>query len=70
MLSHAAQKDGLYEVVVMDLEGRILARAFRFPLTPNHEAAFLNGLKYDIEGDKIVWFAYNDAKEIYELHIR
>ena len=66
----AAKKDGLSEVVVMDLEGKILGRDFRFPLTSNYEAAFLNGLKYDIEGDKIIWFAYNDAKEIYELHIR
>jgi hypothetical protein len=66
----AAQRDGLSEVVVMDLEGKILAREFRFPMTPNYEAAFLNGLKYDIEGDKIIWFAYNEAKEIIELYIR
>ncbi|MCX6560259.1 MAG: 6-bladed beta-propeller [Candidatus Aminicenantes bacterium] len=66
----SAQKDGLYEVVVMDLEGKILKKEFRFPLAPNFEAAFLNGLKYDIEGNKIVWFAYNEEKEIYELHIR
>ena len=54
----------------MDLRGEDPRPGFRFPLTPNYEAAFLNGLKYDIEGDKIIWFAYNDAKEIYELHIR
>lgn len=66
----AAQRDGMSEVVVMDLEGKIISRDFRFPLTSNYEAAFLNGLKYDIEGDKIIWFAYNDDKEIYELHIR
>ncbi len=63
------QKNGLYEIVVMDLEGTILKKEFRFPLTPNYEAAFLNGLRYDIEGNKVIWFAYNDDKEIYELHI-
>ena len=34
------------------------------------EVAALNGPKYDIEVDKLFWFAYNDAKETYELHIR
>jgi hypothetical protein len=66
----AAKKDDLYEIVVMDLEGKILGRDFRFPLQPNFELPFFNGFKYDIEGDKLVWFDYNDAKETYELHIR
>ncbi|MGB7294631.1 MAG: hypothetical protein WBC70_03505 [Candidatus Aminicenantales bacterium] len=66
----AAQKDGLYEIISMDLEGRILGREFRFPLQPNFEEPFFNGLKYDIEGDKLVWFEYNGDKGTYELHIR
>jgi hypothetical protein len=66
----AAKKDDLYEIIVMDLEGKILGREFRFPLQPNFELPFFNGFKYDIEGDKLVWFDYNDAKETYELHIR
>lgn len=65
-----AQKDGLYEIVVMDLEGKILGREFRFPLQPNFEEPFFNGFKYDIEGDKLVWFDYNDDKRTYELHVR
>ncbi len=64
------QRDGLSEVVVMDLEGGIIGRDFRFPLTPNYEAAFLNGLKYDIEEGRIIWFTYNDKTEVYELHFR
>jgi hypothetical protein len=66
----AAKKDDLYEIIVMDLEGKILGREFRFPLQPNFELPFFNGFKYDIEGDKLVWFHYNDAEETYELHIR
>jgi len=66
----AAKKDGLYEIIVMDLEGKILGREFRFPLRPNFEEPFSNGLRYDIEGDKLIWFDYNDDKDTYELHIR
>ena len=66
----AAKKDDLYEIIVMDLEGKIRGREFRFPLQPNFETPFFNGFKYDIEGNKLVWFSYNDAKETYELHIR
>ncbi len=66
----AAKKDDLYEIIVMDLEGRILGREFRFPLRPNFELPFFNGLKYDIEGNRLVWFDYNDDKDRYELHIR
>jgi hypothetical protein len=65
-----AKKNDLYAIVVMDLEGKILSREFRFPLRPNFEEPFFNGFKYDIEGDKLVWFAYNDGKDTYELHVR
>jgi hypothetical protein len=66
----AAKKDDLCEIIVMDLEGRILGREFRFPRRPNFEEPFFNGFRYDIAGDQIVWFAYNDDKDSYELHIR
>lgn len=66
----AAKKNDLYEIIVMDLEGKILAREFRFPLQPNFELPFFNGFKYDIEGDKLVWFGYNADKETFELYIR
>lgn len=66
----AAKKNDLYEIIVMDLEGKVLGREFRFPLQPYFETPFFNGFKYDIEGDKLIWFEYNDIKEVYELHIR
>lgn len=66
----AAKKNDLYEIIVMDLEGKILERKFRFPLKPNFEYPFYNGNKYDIEGDQLIWYAYNDDKDLYELHIR
>ena len=66
----AAQKDGLYEVIVLDLEGRVLGKSFRFPFRPNFHTPQTFGSGYDIEGDKIFWLVYNETKEIYELHIR
>jgi hypothetical protein len=68
----AASHNDLCEVIVMDLEGKILERAFKFPLKPLDEFQFLAalGLKYDVEDGRFVWFAYNDTKEMYELHVR
>jgi hypothetical protein len=66
----SAAKDGQYEVIVMDTDGRILAREFRFPLHPNFEMPFMMSRRYDIQDGKIVWCAYNDKAEVYELHIR
>lgn len=65
-----AQKGGLYEVIVMDLEGRILEKSFRFPIKPNFEILASFSLNYDVEGNQFVWFEYNEAKEIFELYIR
>lgn len=64
------QKDGLYEVIVMDLKGRILGQAYRFPLRPNFSVPHVLASLYDIEDDKFVWYAYNEAKEIFEIHVR
>ena len=66
----AAKKNDLYEIIAMDLEGKILESKFRFPLKPNFEHPFYNGGKYDIEGNQLIWYAYNDNTETYELHIR
>jgi hypothetical protein len=66
----SAKKNDLYEIIVMDLEGKILEREFRFPLKPNFEYPFYNRNKYDIEGDQFIWYVYNDERETYELHIR
>jgi len=65
-----AEKGGFYEVIVMDLEGRVQETSFRFPLKPNFAVLESFALTYDVENDAFVWFDYNDAKETYELHIR
>jgi hypothetical protein len=65
-----AQQRGLYEVIVLDLQGRILDKRFRFPLKPNFKVPQAFSLDYDVEEDKFVWYAYDEAKETYELHIR
>jgi hypothetical protein len=65
-----AQKAGLYEVIVMDLKGQLLEKSFRFPIKPNFGNLASFRLNYDVEGNEFIWFAYNDAKEMYELHIR
>jgi hypothetical protein len=65
-----AQKDGLYEVIEMDLKGKILERGFRFPIRPFFNVPEAFALQYDVEGGKFLWLEYNEAKEIHELHIR
>lgn len=66
----AARKNGLFEMIIMDPEGKILKREFENPLKPDFRYPFYNGAKYDIEDDKIIWLVYNEGKETYELHIR
>jgi len=65
-----AQKDGLYEVIEMDLKGKILERGFRFPLTPRFDIPETTALQYDVEDGKFLWMEYNEEKEVHELHIR
>ncbi len=65
-----AQKNGLHEVIEMDLKGRILERGFRFPVKPFFNVLESFALQYDVEDGKFLWLEYNDGKEIYELHIR
>lgn len=66
------KKDGKYEVVVMDLEGKILKRSFSFPLSPYQEPSYsitLFSNEYEIYEDNIYNLAYNYKTDIYELHI-
>jgi hypothetical protein len=64
------QKDGLYEVIEMDLKGKILERGFRFPIRPFFNVPEASALQYDVEDGKFLWLEYNEAKEVHELHIR
>ena len=66
------KKDEKYEVVVMDLDGKILKRSFSFPLHPYQDASYsftLFSNAYEIGQDKIFHLAYNYETDIYELHI-
>ena len=65
----AAAKDGRHEVIVMDLEGKILERGFRFPIRVDFWAPLVFARTFDVEEGRFVWVEYNDAKERYELHI-
>lgn len=60
------KKGNNYEIIVMDLKGNILKRAFPGPLFPNTER-FMNW--YSIYDDKLYYLAENEKDEIWELHI-
>jgi hypothetical protein len=64
-----AVKDGRYEVIVMDLEGKIVERGFRFPIQVDFRVPLVFARTFDVEEGRFVWVEYNDAKERYELHI-
>jgi len=66
-----AKKNGKYELVQMDLEGKILRRSFSFPL--DRERRIMDGLipygnEFDIHKGKIYYLVYNDENSRYELH--
>lgn len=66
------KKDEKYEVVVMDLEGKILKRSFSFPLPPYQDPSYsftLFSNEYEIYQDKIYNLAYNYDTDTFELHI-
>ncbi len=65
-----AQKDNQYEVIKMDLKGKMLERNFRFPVKPSFDIPEAFALQYDVEDGKFLWLEYNEAKEVHELHIR
>lgn len=65
----AAKKDGRYEVIVMDLKGKILDRGFRFPMQNDFWMPHSFARTFDVEGGRFIWVEYNDSKDLYELHI-
>jgi hypothetical protein len=70
-LTTHARKDGLYEVVVLDLRGRILKRVFACPLDP--EARLLRGIapfsnEYVIKDETFYYITLNESSMLYELH--
>jgi beta-lactamase regulating signal transducer with metallopeptidase domain len=73
-ISTYAEKDGLYELVVMDLKGDILKRSFSFPLGPSYDSMYNNFNvakdRYAISGDKIYYLAKSTKDGSYELRIQ
>jgi hypothetical protein len=66
------KKDEKYELVVMDLRGKVLKRSFSFPLPPFQDPSYsftLFSNEYEIYRDHIYSLAYNYETDIYELHI-
>ena len=68
-----AEKDGLNELVVMNLEGDILKRSFSFPLGPSYDSMYSNFNvakdRYDISANKIFYLARNTTNGSYEVRI-
>jgi hypothetical protein len=65
----SARKDGRSEVVVTDLQGKILERSFRLPLQSDLFMPHMSARKFDVEAGRFVWAEYNDSTDQYELHI-
>ncbi len=70
-LTTYAQKDGLYEVVVLDLQGNLVKRAFSCPLDP--EVRLLRGIapfsnEYVIRNETFYYLVLNEDSMLYELH--
>jgi beta-lactamase regulating signal transducer with metallopeptidase domain len=72
-VSTYAEKDGLYELVVMDLKGDILKKSFSFPLGPSYDSMYDNFNvakdRYAISADKIYYLAKSTKDGSYEVRI-
>jgi beta-lactamase regulating signal transducer with metallopeptidase domain len=73
-VSTYAEKDGLHELVVMNLKGDVLRRSFSFPLGLSYETMYNNFYvakdRYAIFGDRIYYLAKNTKGGFYALRIQ
>jgi beta-lactamase regulating signal transducer with metallopeptidase domain len=73
-VSTYAEKDGLHELVVMNLKGDVLKRSFTFPLGPSYDSMYDNFNvakdRYAISGDKLYYLAKSTKDGAYELRIQ
>lgn len=73
-ISTYAEKDGLHELVVMDLKGKVLNQSFCFPLGPSYDSLYDNFNivrdRYAISGDKIYYVAKSAKAGSYEVRIQ
>jgi beta-lactamase regulating signal transducer with metallopeptidase domain len=69
-----AEKEGLNELVVMNLSGDILKRSFSFPLPPSYDSMYNNfnvaKNRYAISGGKLYYLAKSTAGSGYEVRIQ
>lgn len=64
-----ARRDGRNEVIIMDLNGKILDCGFRLSLQSDLFMPHMSARKFDVEAGRFVWVEYNDSSDQYELHI-
>jgi hypothetical protein len=73
-VSTYAEKDGLYELVVMDLKGHVLKKSFSFPLGPSYDSMYNNFNvakdRYAILDDKIYYLVKSTKDGSYEVRIQ
>lgn len=64
-----ASKDGRFEILTVDLRGKILRRGFLFPLQPDWDYPAETNGRFDILDGRLYSVDYNDEAEMYELRI-
>ena len=73
-VSTYAEKDGLNELVAMNLRGDILKRSFSFPLGPSYDSMYSNFNvakdRYAISANKIFYLAKSPKDGSYEVRIQ
>jgi beta-lactamase regulating signal transducer with metallopeptidase domain len=69
-----ARRDGLNELVVLNLKGELIKKTYSFPLDPAFDANYHNFSvaqdSCDIRDGKIYFLAKNEKTAAYELHIQ
>jgi hypothetical protein len=64
-----ARKDGRYEILTLDLKGKILKRGFLLPLEPNWGYPPDTSGRFDILDGRLYAVDYNEEAERYELRV-
>lgn len=64
-----ARKGDYNEVIVMDLQGKILEKSFSFPKRIDYFVPHTFAQTFDVEQGKFIWVEYNEPASQYELHI-
>lgn len=65
----AGRQDGRYEILTLDLQGRILQRGFLFPLEPSWGYPPGTNGRFDILDGRLYTVEFNEDEERYELRV-